>query len=201
MRIVIFSLCLSSLLIACQGVEPQENDDYFDVLGLLDKQYELLKINTVSLTKEAIIDLDTAVTSFVPDTTQWKNELGIFRRLDINKPKWRGQYVISEAEDQFSNLTIRTYTTNNAEAEVKYLKLYYLANIADLRRIEASWQENNPVYTSERYLTLYFEDISNKIVLSAYEVRGSQKMMLQKKVPFSIKSMLDYQSLNLPQGF
>lgn len=180
------------LLASCQGVELRTTDEYFDVTGLIKEQYEVLIAENVTLSKMAVIGADTAEVSIRPDSSQWKNELGIFERIDLNKPKWRGQYEIDDTKDKFSNLTIRTFTTINDEAEVKYLRLYFLNNVSDLRRIEARWQENNPIYKSQRDLVLHFEDINNSIRLNGYEIEGVQKMMLQDEVSFIIKARMEH---------
>ncbi|MEM9297362.1 MAG: hypothetical protein AAGA64_03160 [Bacteroidota bacterium] len=190
MRISVFLSFI--LLVSCQSVEQKVIDEYFDVTGLIHEQFQLLELKRATLSKVAIFGSDTAKADIVPDSSQWKNELRIFERIDINKPQWRGQYQIEDTEDRFSNLTIRTFTTTNDEAEVKYLRLYFLDHVADLRKIEARWQENNPIYKSQRDLTLHFEDINDSIILNGYEIKGIQKMTLQDEVSFSINAGINH---------
>ena len=191
MRILLV-LLLPIFMLSCEGVTPASSDEYFDVSGLLEDQYELLSTGRAALSKLAIMGDDTAVVQISPDSVRWKDELVIFERIDINKPKWRGQYQVITEEDKFSNLQVRTFITENKQAEVKYLKLYYLGEVANLRRIEAEWQENNPIYKSQRKLTLLFEDISGDIVISGYRIDGEQKMMLQEAVSFKIEVEATY---------
>ncbi|MEM6524089.1 MAG: hypothetical protein AAGF85_07250 [Bacteroidota bacterium] len=185
--IAIFMIFLAS----CQSVQPSAVDEYISIQDLLNSQYELLTTTNSSLSKRATSGSDSSYVFILHDSVQWKKELGIFERLEINQPKLKGKYEISIQEDQFSNLTITSYTTLDNEAEVKYLKLYYLDDESNFRKIEAEWQESNPIYTSKRILNLFFEDLSGEIILSGYEVTGSQKMLLQDEDAFSLKAKVE----------
>lgn len=190
MRVPVFLFFIFS--VSCQGVDKKGIVEYFDIAAVINEQYRLLESREATLSKVAIFGSDTAKAAIVPDNSQWKSELGIFERIDINKPQWRGQYRVEDSEDTFSNLTIRTFTTTSDEAEIKYLRLYFLDDVTDLRRIEARWHENNPVYKSQRDFTLHFEDMNNSIIINGYEIKGIQKMMFQDEVSFSINAGINY---------
>ncbi|MEM7107187.1 MAG: hypothetical protein AAF519_03090 [Bacteroidota bacterium] len=180
-------------LTSCEGVQPSVVEDYFSLQDVLDSQYKLLAETRSSLYKVATAGNDSAQVLIHPDSVDWRKELGIFERLDINKPKLKGQFRIAMEEDEFSNLTIKSYTALNNEAEVKYLKLFYLEEESNFRKLAAEWQESNPIYTSKRSLTLFFEDLSGKIILSGYEISGIQKMLLQDEKAFSLQAKIDHQ--------
>ncbi len=190
MRLVV--MLFLAFLLACQEVESVEQGEYYNVDSLISAQYALLAESGPSISKIATIDGDTSSTEFTPDTTQWVTELSIFRRLELNKPKWKGRYTVVDSDDPFSNLRVRAFSIDHREAEVKYVKLYFLNNISQLRKLEARWVEKNPIYQSQRDMTLRFDDIKDQIVLSEYEISGSQKMMLRDEVNFNVKVLVNH---------
>ncbi len=190
MRIVF--LIVFPLLLGCSGQQRDRVVMYYDVDSLISAQQNLLTIRGARLIKQARIDSDSSEKDFVPDSLQWVNELSIFKKTDINKAMLRGLYTSSVADDTNSNLTIRTLATDSREAEVKYLKLYYLNEIKNLRKMEALWVEQNPIYISSRKLSLTFEDISEKLLLKGYKIDGTQKMILQDTVRFEVVGKLDF---------
>jgi hypothetical protein len=167
---------------------------YFDVDSLIDQQLVYLEKTGASLTKVASIDSVNDKANFKPDSASWAKELEVFRHLDIiNKPIYVDAYDITDGEkDVNSNLIVRSFIANR-EIPVKSLKLFYQGSPQRLRKLEAVLNEQNSLYYTSRKFSLELEDVNEQLVLSRYNVRGVQKMILRDSVRFSIASKVIYQ--------
>ena len=111
----------------------------------------------------------------------------MFRQLDlINKPLFRNTYQIEEGEkDTKSNLLIRSYRAKTP-SPVLFVKFYYRSSPRELKKIESVFQEENSLYDTRRNLLLEFDDSSGSLLLSGYQLSGTQKMILNDTVNFSV---------------
>ena len=180
------------VLAACGGQQRTRISTYYNIDSLVSAQQQWLMTLEPLLNKTAHIDSDSSLSNFRPDSTQWANELDVFKKVDINKPTLDGLYTITVSDDTNSNLAVRTLSTDSREAEVKYLKLYYLDQLEKLKKIEALYIERNPIYASRREVTLVFDEVQNKRLLKRYKISGSQKMILQDTVKFEVDGQLHF---------
>lgn len=142
-----------------------------------------------SVIKKASIDGNQDETTFTPDSTLWESELDIFRQLEIyERPAYTDAYVMKDGiPDEKSNLTVRSYHSLK-NIPVRDLKFYYHDQFQQLKKIEATYQEKNTLYTTRRSLQMEFDEVNGKSVLSSYSISGVQKMVLSDSVKFSIHS-------------
>lgn len=165
---------------------------YYALDSLLNGQVQYLAHSRATLSKKAAIDGREESTSFVPkDTTRWKYELDVFAQLnDMNKPANAGKYRTEKGvKDPNSNLLI--YTIESTEKlPVIFLKVYYLDTLSKIRRIEGLYREESSLLKSSRQLSMEFQNIHNKIVLTSYSITGGQKMLLGDTVQFSVNGMV-----------
>jgi len=186
-RIVFLIFSLVFFLSACNRSNLKYDKPYFDFDSLINVQVaELLKAQS-TIGKKSIVNGKQDDSSFVPDSLSLANELDVFRQLDlINKPLYRNTYEIKDGEkDTRSNLLIRTYTAKSP-SPVPYVKFYYRPSSLDLKKIESVYHEENTLYATRRNLLLEFDDISGTPVLSGYQLSGTQKMILNDTVNFSV---------------
>lgn len=161
---------------------------YFNLDSMLVAQKEYLLQNKMRLDKWAYVDSDTAQNIYTPDSLGWKDELAFFNKMNINKPVLQGVYNESIENDVNSNLKVKAFIpAKDADVEVQYLKLYYLNDLSQLKKMEALYQENNPIYKSQRKFTLLFEEKSGAAIIDKFLVEGSQKMILKDSVKFKIE--------------
>lgn len=184
------------MLFACEN-ERKETAYYFPMDSLVEAQVFTLFESGGRLSKEAVIGDKHEQGAMVNDTTGWRNELSIFAQLnDINKASNRGLYRVEKGKrDVNSNLLI--YSMECTESRpVEYLKIYYLGDLKNVRKIEARYHEEDlllssaRLLSSTRQLTMNFENINNKIVLTSYSITGGQKTMLGDSVQFSVNGMI-----------
>jgi hypothetical protein len=188
---VVFILLIVFALASCE-TKRTDAKYYYALDSVLNEQVQYLTLSHATLSKKASIDGKEESTSFVPkDTTRWKYELDVFAELnDINKPANVGKYRIAQSvKDANSNLLI--YTIESTEQlPVVFLKVYYLDNLSNIRRIEGLYREESSLLKSSRELSIEFQNINNKIVLTSYSITGGQKMLLGDSVQFSVNGMV-----------
>lgn len=191
MKPVVFILLIVFALASCE-TKRTDAKYYYALDSVLNEQVQYLTLSHATLSKKASIDGKEESTSFVPkDTTRWKYELDVFAELnDINKPANVGKYRIAQSvKDANSNLLI--YTIESTEQlPVVFLKVYYLDNLSNIRRIEGLYREESSLLKSSRELSIEFQNINNKIVLTSYSITGGQKMLLGDSVQFSVNGMV-----------
>jgi hypothetical protein len=176
----------SAQLSSCE--RQQTTNLYYDIDSLVNEQIQYLTEHKAGLRKQGEISSVALDTTFIPeDSAAWARELDIFTEIGmVNKPINQGAYeVIDGLDDPFSNLTIRTYTTNK-ELSIVHLKLFYLDTPGKLRKIEALYQQENALLKSKRSLMMEFADIYNKSILTSYSIKGEQKMFVGDTVNFTI---------------
>jgi len=165
---------------------------FYPVDSLVSGQINYLTDIRAGLFKEALLGGKADTLTYTPDdTVAWLTELGIFRKIDIiNKPVNKGSYLVSDGLfDPGSNLTIRAFTSLK-KLPVVYLKVYYQGSIEKPRKIEALYDEANALYKSARLLSMHFEQIENRTVLTSYVIKGGQKMVFGDSVAFYISGKI-----------
>ena len=185
MRLFLFIIGL--LLLSSCTEDAKRADSYFD--SLVTNQVSVLSLAKASIIKQASIDGNHDETTFTPDSTLWESELDIFRQLEIyERPAYKDAYEMKDGiADEKSNLTVRSYHSLK-NIPVRDLKFYYHDQFQQLKKIEATYQDKNTLYTTRRSLQMEFDEVNGKSVLSAYSISGVQKMVLSDSVKFSIHS-------------
>lgn len=188
------ALLLMYSISACdqRGVQ---HTGYYPIDSLVSSQIHFLTEAKASTHKVARLGEKEEKQTIQPkDSTGWMNELDIFRELKtLNKPINAGAYKVEDGlTDSRSNLKVKTIATDK-ELPVRSMKIYYYGKPENVKRIEAQFNEANSLYSSTRYLTMEFEDVYNKPVLSSYSINGGQKMFLGDTVVFSVKGNITLQ--------
>jgi hypothetical protein len=186
--IVVFVAAL--LMSSC--LTGQEESSFYSIDSLVTGQLTELTEMKARLSKKAVVQGKTDTVSYVPkDTLAWGKELDIFRQLQvINKPINHGSYLVEDNKmDPASNLTVKEFTSTE-ELPVRYMKIFYQGSINKPRRIEALYDEKNSLYESSRLLSMEFQQVNNKTILTSYSIDGGQKMILGDSVTFFIQGKI-----------
>lgn len=164
---------------------------YYDLAGLIDQQIRLLDSIRPDVVKVAFYEGKEETNRLKPDSSQWANLLELFKNADINKPVLRGQYIEKSGQkDSNSNLNVRMYEPENPEnVNVQYLKVYYVDELDDVRKIEVRIKEDNVLFKGVRDLRMeLIEDGEGNLLLSSYSIKGIQKMVMIDSVTFKIEA-------------
>jgi hypothetical protein len=191
--ITVRTLSMSLMLILSACNHNQQEIVFYPIDSLITHQIENLSQDKAILHKEAFLKGHTDTVTYIPrDTTAWVNELDIFRQLKImNKPVNRDSYIVDDGlYDPGSNLTVKAFTSKNEDLPVLSLRVFYDDNLLSPRRIEAVYREENTLYKSSRNLSLEFQQIDNKTVLTAYAIEGGQKMILEDSIQFAVRGKI-----------
>lgn len=182
---VLLKVAVAVSLAACESQNPPAT--FYPIDSLVSGQAAYLANRQASLKKNALLDNDTTSVRYVPDDTDWRKELEIFRKLDeINKPVNKTNYeVVDGLQDPGSNLSVRSIASRE-DLPIVYLKVYYQGSPDRPRKIEAMYDEKNLLYRSVRVLAMHFRQIGSETVLTSYSIEGGQKMMFSDSVTFGV---------------
>ena len=184
------TLTLFLFTISCTEIKPREVTAYFSLDSLFDAQSNLLLSDDYRLQKSAVVNADTATALFIPDSLEWINEFQVFRDMNINKPALIGQYTPTIKPDPNSNLQILSYTAKSEELEVQQLNVYYLRQLENIKRITASSQERNSIFSAGKEAGIEFEKKDGQWKIKSFSLNGFQKMILQDSVLFVVKGTI-----------
>jgi hypothetical protein len=173
-------------LTGCTQQTSRSPKSFYDIDSLVALQIETLKNAGYELNKSVEIDGQKEQITFVPDSLQWVHELDVFRQLDqVNKASFRDAYVVTDRRDINSNLMVREVKANRP-VPVSLVRFYYLRTPEDLRKIEATWTEENTLYVNTRTMTMELERFNDVHLVHRYRVEGFQKMVMSDSVHFVI---------------
>lgn len=192
MRSILFwGMAILTVFTSCSTTESNSANELFPFDSVWHAQVHALAEAKAELTKEIRMNGVAEQTRFTPnDTLAWANELEIFQQIaTINKAGNKDAYSEVVIKDSASNLMIRRLYTNEA-LPLKEVRIYYLNDPANLRRIEAWRSDQNSLYKSARVLSLIFSEVNNKTLLTSYSIVGGQHMMLGDTVQFDIQSSI-----------
>lgn len=184
-RSCLLALLVVAVLTSCESENPPAT--FYPIDSLVTDQVEHLAGINARLFKESLLSGETDTITYTPSDTAWRKELDIFAKLnDINKPVNKTNYEVSDGLlDPRSNLTVKAFTALK-DLPIVYLKVYYQRTLSRPRKIEALYDEGNMLYKSARELSMHFQQIDNKTVLTSYTVKGGQKMVFGDSVVFII---------------
>ena len=174
---------------------PASDDDivYFPVDSLMDVQIHSLLKTGASIRKTSVLDSTRETTDQKPTTIDaWRDELEAFLDLEVinNDTKVRPYRVEAEMSDTRSNLKIRSIVLRNEmdpeEFPVESIKIFYEGTYTNVRRIEAQYRKRHTMYHSLRHVTLEFNEVRGKNMLTAYALRGGQKIFLGDSVSYAM---------------
>lgn len=181
---------VAALAISCRQ-ETIQTEKILDFQGMINQQVDQLNNQHRHLTKSAALDQNLSDSTFLPTRSGWVRELEIFSELDlINKPAYKNAYVLQDSiDDPNSNLFIRQYAAQGAP--VPLIRLFYRDSVNHLKRLEAVMQETNLLYSTERKLTLEFDEEFKQAVLMRYTIAGFEKMAGGDTIRFSIRGEIN----------
>lgn len=186
-RLFQVAIVLITLIFLSCSAEEKNTARLFNVDSLFKTQIDYLVGHEAVISKKAVLNGVEKITTISPkDSLAWNAELAIFFELDVvNKPIHKAIYKVEEFADNKSNLSVKSFSTTE-DLPVRFLKIYYQNSMSQLRKIEAQYNEANSLYSSRRFLTMEFENVYNKTILTSYSIAGGQKMFLDDSVQYNI---------------
>lgn len=166
---------------------------YFDLKGVIEEQVVLLDRLNPEVLVSARIDDSTETKTIQKDSSAWAEALKLYSDADLNKPVLRDQYTVQDSVLQDQNLQAKVYhAKNKEEVEIPYMKVIFKDTTANLHSVEATFREENPLYTTYRNMALHFENTEGNLRLVQYETKGTQKMIFKDSVVYATTGTLKY---------
>ncbi len=176
--LVIAYLLLS--LSACnsaQETESEINDKYyFDLSGLINSEIEILGNARPFINK--VTKLNNEQESIHTNDVDWKKELEVFIKFDINKPAYKNSYTTT----QIDSLTTEYTVIPSEKLLVRNMRIIFENDKKKVKQIEGMVISENKLYESTRRFDLLFKNGH----LISYAIEGYQKLILMDKRPFDI---------------
>jgi len=144
---------------------------YFPLKEYLDVQVARLNQQQPPVEKHVTLRGSAPETARVPKI-DWAKELQVFYQADINKPALRGAYAVDSTT--LPDGTRRITYTRQPGFDNAVVRLAVVRDAAGVRAVDATLQQNNPLFYSEKKMQLQGEAGS----LATYQVRGVQKLVL-----------------------
>lgn len=181
-------------LLACRPGEIPNDDSvyYYDIRGLLKQQLVMLDTINPTVLKKAVFDGKEEFESFKLDSAGWVSEFELFMTIDLNKPMLYGIYRIDTLTKEDGKFVIQYQAREKYPQGLESLKIVYKEQPDMPDYIQAVYQESNPMYRTERKLSLFFKYPYGAPRLASYEILGTQKMIMKPLVSFEVESILNY---------
>lgn len=175
-------------LASCNAPEETisvKTDKYFDLVGLLDAQSELLFQQKAVLQKKLMANGEVESMSVTPDSTgQIKAELKLFYEADINKLGLDDAYFTEELPGVSGGRKVIN-TAKKAGPNVRLIEYDYVQG--KINQIRIIVEDKNDIYTFEKEMTMNFESIEGYEILSGYTIKGKQQMVMKSDLNFSLE--------------
>jgi hypothetical protein len=177
----------------CSGCRQEviSTEKILDFQVLIDQQVDQLSKQQRHLSKKAGMNQLESDSVFLPTRLIWARELEIFRELElINKPAYKNAYAMEDGvDDPSSNLLIRQYSA--PDAPVPLIRIFYRDSLHHMKRLEATLMETNLLYSTQRKLTLEFDEEYKQAVLTHYGIAGFEKMAGGDTIRFTIQGEIN----------
>jgi hypothetical protein len=181
-----FILLILFLALACQSPETQVQSNILNIDSLLNTQGKLL--GKVSLNKTLKVGDSEFKTQ--PLSVQLLSELEPFREISqVNRPIYKNNYRVTIYPDSQSNLTVKEYRAKSY-APVKSLRLFYLKNLSQLKRLEATLTTEDFYQSSEKNFSLDFSLLGDTLRMESYSISGSQQYFWSVPQHFLVKASI-----------
>ncbi len=189
------------ILLFIWGCQTQETNmenmlqatPFFDLKGVINEQITMLDQLKPSVKVTAHVREDKETQTLQKDSSEWAEALKLYADADLNKPVLRDQYNVRDSVLEGQNLRAKIYEAKNKnEVEVPYMKVIYEDTITNLREVESRFHEKNPLYSTSRSMSLYFDEIEGSPRLIRYVTRGKQKMLFKDSVVYATTAEIQY---------
>ncbi len=178
----VFSLVIIGLLLSlfsCDSANKSQvlsNEKYyFDLTGLVNKEIEILEKSKPYIIKVSRLDNDSE--KIKTNSVDWKKELELFAKFDINRPAYKNSYTTSHID----SLTTEYTLLPSEKLLVKSLRIVY-DDTRNVNHVQGKVFSENKLYESTQYFDLRFKNGH----LTSYSLKGYQKLILMDKRPFDI---------------
>ena len=176
-----------------QPVQGLDDTPYYDLEGLINAQVYLLDSLNPQVEMLAMISGKQETKVLRKDSAEWAEALGLYAEADLNRPVLRDQYSIKDSYANDFGWQLRTYQAiQPGDVDIPYLKVFYEDDIDNVRRVEALFREENPLYSTLRSMSIGFERRAGRVMITSYTTTGRQKMVLRDSILYQTNARIIY---------
>lgn len=121
------------------------------------------------------------------DEINWEDELAVFEQLDLRRPALEEYYIKQETTLDNGDIAIEYKKREESEPLVQYLYLT-LSPTRQLKHLNATLQDQNPLFYSRRFVELETEPGTGNIL--GYSIKGVQKLIFSDSLHYSVDANL-----------
>lgn len=197
LKCILLFVAVTMILQGCNDFQATEENQaktgkYFDLAGLISSQVERLNYEQPRVNKKALVDGQEEKLTL--DKIDWKKELSLFVKADINKPKLLGRYATNQfANDAGDMVTQYKLNTENVSGIIK-MEVVKDPNNNGLKSIFIESCEYNTLYTTELDLIMRFDGLTGSPKLpklTSYAINGFEKMVMKDTMIYSISGSIE----------
>ncbi|MBW8051612.1 MAG: hypothetical protein FVQ77_14995 [Cytophagales bacterium] len=187
----ILLLVLTIFFSSCNLVPEKENttlknNEYFDIEEFIDHQIDLLDSLDIKLSKTVMLNNKKETRTL--KQIDWKKELALFRKLNVNKLSLRDSYEEDIISEPVNKTLVKNYTPLYPELKIKFLKIVFSDN-NEVNSIEGRLFDKNALYKTEKYTKLSCKrQGDDQVIIDNYEISGYQKIILMDTFYYEIRS-------------
>ncbi|WP_439555321.1 hypothetical protein [Dyadobacter sp.] len=185
--VIYFSAFLmTAMLASCDHQREDENEvkRYFDLKGFVENQIVYLNEKKPVATKSA--KLDDELETVTSNAIDWKKELELFMLADINRPSYAQSYNVTREDSSTYEYTLK----ENSDLPVRYLKIITDTTVKSPTKVLATLLSRNRIYESKKQIELTCQKKDNLWQISAYSVKGYQKLIFMESKRFEISAKI-----------
>lgn len=181
----LFVICVL-IVSACRdtATDPNEKKTYYDLKGFIDNQIVYLNEKRPKVTKTVRLNGKKEVRAEIE--TDWKKELELFAQADINKPAYRNSYAVIRSDSSIYEYRIK----EGEKLPVQYLMIRVDSATQQPVSVKALLRSENRIYSSEKSIELNSSRRNNVLEVSAYSVKGYQKLLFMDSKSFDITAKI-----------
>jgi hypothetical protein len=181
--LVSFSLFFLSGCIDEPVRDTSGTSKFVNIASFIDEQTALLDSLNPAVEKKVLIGGKQEHQTL--QNIDWQRELELFIQADISKPALQASFDIEEQDKN-----IRIFRPREGEnPDINYLKVTFDEKNQQIKTIEARISQENYLFESEKMISLQcINNVSGQPQISAYQIKGFQKLIFNDKVPYQVEA-------------
>jgi hypothetical protein len=126
------------------------------------------------------------------DSSFWAIQLARLREIDLNSPQIRDVLnITTNIKDDKSNLLINEYlVSENNNASLKKLSVYYLNDTSEIRQIYAELNSDNLIANSTTKINLWINRYNDGLLIDSLQIVGCEKTFMQAEREYQITTRI-----------
>jgi len=169
----------------------ENGDEFYDIRGLVLNQLANMDSIRPSLKKSAVIDNETAASTFTPDSAAWVKEFEVLLQTDLSQSDLQLSFDLTT--EKSADGMVQCYISREPDiTHLDTLKLSFEEGAAVPCEIEGHFHAENTLYKAYKHIDFQFQDMDGSCLLARYRIEGWQHMIAKDTNRFEISGEIIY---------